>query len=601
MTTILKCFFTTGLIAISLAVNAQKACSIEECQEDLDTLKRWVEEIHPWQFSRCTEEEWDSAFVSVRTSLDSGLSSFGFSKEVGRILGVLKDSHTTINFEHFQAITRNSKGVLKIRFKYLNGKFYVFKDSNNIVPKGTEISQINNTPIEDYFKSALTYAPMEGNSYTSKVRIAELLIPDFIITDLDESSTSVEILEVNGKVYEYPILEKEIVDKEKRIVEWVWPEEKDAVVTLKIPSFYKGKDILYYRDLDKGFKRLKKEGYNKLVIDLRGNFGGDAYRMEYLLHLLTHKDVNAPSSIIIRQCAESKKEFDKTYKGLKKFIIDKLGKNVEFMQDFKRIALLEIGESDTLTLETENPKLKHTYKGDVCLLIDGTSASASVSFTSNFNKLNRGFVIGESCMGPSSGTFGNPVSRLLPNSEISVNISSIIFHLESSLKWLSNPISPNRFIQWSQEDMTNGDDPHEAAVEDWVVWPEVSNKFNFVERESQIHFTELETIFSDSRAWGGDVRKEVFETIVEFDGKISDLNSKIKKFERSDLSEDEILENVLEVNRNKKVSVSLRNATIKLQLPVELRSKFEELIAPNRPAVLHFGIHNRADCNVCKK
>ena len=177
MTTILKCFFTTGLIATSLAINAQKACSTEEYQEDLDTLKKWVEEVHPWPFSRCTEDEWDSTFVSVGSSLDSGLSSFGFSKKVGEILGVLKDSHTTINFEHFQDITRKSNGVLKIRFKYLNGKFYVFKDSNNIVPIGSEVSQINNTPIEDYFNSALTYAPMEGNSYTSKVRIAELLIP----------------------------------------------------------------------------------------------------------------------------------------------------------------------------------------------------------------------------------------------------------------------------------------------------------------------------------------------------------------------------------------------------------------------------------------
>ncbi|MBM55861.1 MAG: hypothetical protein CMB32_04805 [Euryarchaeota archaeon] len=600
MAIILKCFFTTGLIATSLAINAQKACSTEEYQEDLDTLKKWVEEVHPWPFSRCTEDEWDSAFVSVGSSLDSGLSSFGFSKKVGEILGILKDSHTTINFEHFQDITRKSNGVLKIRFKYLNGRFYVFKDSNNIVPIGSEVSQINNTPIEDYFNSALTYAPMEGNSYTSKVRIAELLIPDFVNTDLDENSTSVEIEDVDGKVYDYPISEKEIEEEEKRIVEWVWPEGNERVVTLKIPSFYKGKDVLYYRDLNKGFKRIKKDSYNKLVIDLRGNFGGDAYRMEYLLHLLTHKDVNAPSSIVIKQCAESKENFSETYKGVKKFVIDKLGKNVDFMQDFKRIALLEIGQSDTLYFETENPKLKHTYKSDVCLLIDGTSASATVSFTSNFNKLNRGFVVGESCMGPSTGTFGNPISRQLPNSEISVNISSIIFHLDSSFKWLSNPISPNRFIQWSQEDMVNGDDPHEAAIEDWVVWPKVSNKFNFEERESQILFSELETIFSDSRAWGGDVRKEIFETIVEFDGKISDLNSKIKKFERSDLSEDEILENVMEVNRNKKVSVSLRNATINLQLPVELRSKFEELIAPNRPAVLHFGIHNRADCNVCK-
>ena len=55
-----------------------------------------------------------------------------------------------------------------------------------------------------------------------------------------------------GKVYDYPISEKEIEEEEKRIVEWVWSEGDERVVTLKIPSFYKGKDVLYYRDLNKG-------------------------------------------------------------------------------------------------------------------------------------------------------------------------------------------------------------------------------------------------------------------------------------------------------------------------------------------------------------
>ena len=82
---------------------------------------------------------------------------------------------------------------------------------------------------------------------------------------------------------------------------------------------------------------------------------------------------------------------------------------------------------------------------------------------------------------------------------------------------------------------------------------------------------------------------------------MSEYSRKIKDVERSDASEDEILKMVLELQGLKKSCSELRNATIKLDLPLDLRATFDELIAPNRPAVLHFGIHNRADCNVCKK
>ena len=41
-------------------------------------------------------------------------------------------------------------------------------------------------------------------------------------------------------------------------------------------------------------------------------------------------------------------------------------------------------------------------------------SSASASTCTEFLSLDRGVIIGESCMGPTTGTFANPVLRRLP-------------------------------------------------------------------------------------------------------------------------------------------------------------------------------------------
>lgn len=42
-----------------------------------------------------------------------------------------------------------------------------------------------------------------------------------------------------------------------------------------------------------------------------------------------------------------------------------------------------------------------------------------------------------------------------------------------------------------------------------------------------------------------------------------------------------------------------RQEHIRNLLPDSLKAKFNALAAPARPNVLHFGLHNRMDCEVC--
>ena len=156
-------------------------------------------------------------------------------------------------------------------------------------------------------------------------------------------------------------------------------------------------------------------------------------------------------------------------------------------------------------------------------------------------------------MGPTTGTFANPVHRRLPNSALAVSIATGVFAMDSTFNWHSSPINPNRWIQWNPEDMNACMDPHLSAVEDWVKYPETFNDFEFQTREAQVLFTELETVYSAERSWGGEVRQDVFERIIDCDECVGVLEKQINEIEKSLENEDTILEKIIYYNGLKRL------------------------------------------------
>jgi hypothetical protein len=71
-------------------------------------------------------------------------------------------------------------------------------------------------------------------------------------------------------------------------------------------------------------------------------------------------------------------------------------------------------------------------------------------------------------MGSASGTFGNPVKRVLPHTGLTVNIATAQYFSSSSHAWDSKPILPDFPISWSELDLQKGDDPVLKAAYQWL-------------------------------------------------------------------------------------------------------------------------------------
>ncbi len=99
------------------------------------------------------------------------------------------------------------------------------------------------------------------------------------------------------------------------------------------------------------------------------------------------------------------------------------------------------------------------------------------------------------------------------------------------------------------------------------------------------------------------VQQRVLDTLlsryaIEFER----IDEKVRAAERNvRLSEDDVLLRLNAATQEKADLRELRELDIKALLTPAQRTVYEEKIAPSKPAVLHFGVHNRMDCKVCAK
>ena len=102
---------------------------------------------------------------------------------------------------------------------------------------------------------------------------------------------------------------------------------------------------------------------------------------------------------------------------------------------------------------------KHRFKGKNFLLMNGSSGSASVNLASGFKSQKMGQIIGEPCLGPMSGTWGNPAVYKLPNTGILVYISTIRFNANNKFEVDPSPIKPDIQVEYTRVDHENERDP----------------------------------------------------------------------------------------------------------------------------------------------
>lgn len=180
---------------------------------------------------------------------------------------------------------------------------------------------------------------------------------------------------------------------------------KDGIAIIKITAFYKT-DKSFYK---KTFDYLKKNNVANLIIDLRGNLGGNR---EAAVSLTKDLVQNSFGYSILQPKLETKKYLNG--KGKFYLFLSKLKYNVGAIFKSKQTAL---GREFVY-----NYKPKHNnFKGQLFVITDGYTASAATMVTSWLKQHTKATFIGQQSGGGYNGNNGGSFPTLtLPNSKYQI-------------------------------------------------------------------------------------------------------------------------------------------------------------------------------------
>lgn len=442
--------------------------------KDLYSLKSTILESHPNPYAFCTELEFREAFGKAIEKIEGDMPLKDYVRIVEQAMVVMRDSHSGLDYGYLQKMQiENKNSFLPFRVHSYGSDLFIEADRDTIFPKGAKIVCIDNQDARTLYQPAIYYSHIEGNSLTSQRRIADAVFPylsglyydfpDTIKVDVEPFGTDT-IETIVTTLYTKPQWE----ERQKRNRHTALSRAMnldfyahDSVAVLKIGTFAPGDKKKYKKFIKASFELIAAKDVQLLAIDLRDNGGGQSSNVEYLYSFIDKKGYNTPSNIIGKASALAQTRSKVQKSSFMLWMLRTFYKKDEDVRGFLKLQDLEMGKLDTIYFKDPMvQKEKYVYDGKAVLFINGLTASASVDFTNAFLKNERGDVLGESCMGPKTGTFGNPTTYTLPLTELKVSISTIRYNYDNTFTYEEKPLKPTIEVLLLPEHLATGTDPY---------------------------------------------------------------------------------------------------------------------------------------------
>ena len=451
-----------------------------QMQNDLDSLSEFILRMHPAPFAHCSEQDWSDQLARSKRMVLGGGNIYKIAKACSDLTGLLKDSHTGIALQHFANSLANSNGQIPIEIATVENKTVVVRDWTKTIMPGSVIESIGGIDSRSILGMSMSLISQEGDAVISKLRMADKLWNDLVPFALGAVGGDRVPFVLDQPFQDetmLPTLVREEMDLLKMHgstpdISWDWVEEHPDVVHLSIRSFHPEELQKFKHELKDCFKaiheREKQRGQpiTGLIVDLRQNSGGHIGVMAEVLPYLASVPTRIPYGAQIKHSPEAKAQlmqptfgrslvpfgYQKNFKILNQAIRNRKASNMTFVPFESAIT----------------PRRRLNYDGPAVMLLDGLSASASVSLAAWFVRSGRGKTIGEPPMGSISGTFGNPIRITLPNSGMQMNVATARYYTEAPIRWETRPLLPDFPVTKTIQDYVFDRDPFLDQALRWL-------------------------------------------------------------------------------------------------------------------------------------
>ncbi len=307
-----KILFLIFLLALSGCNSQQKESEKEQGKfsevfqkkqylEDIDELTEKLINEHPQPFEFISKENFFQLVTDKKSSITDKTTFGEFIWHISEIVASIGCSHTTLGAFTQESEILPIERIFPLEIRMIEGKMYV---SNSLINKdkkleGSEILTINGVSAKSIKNDIYKHISADGGyGRESKKKYFNFFSPYYISYSLDfpkhyeinvagrEEPFALE----NLKEYKFTYEGKESYSKEfcEDVLCFQTIDNKSTSILTMRTFYYDGEDLTKYRQLlEKSFKEIKKKGIKNLIIDLRGNGGGQSFNGAYLLRYLS--------------------------------------------------------------------------------------------------------------------------------------------------------------------------------------------------------------------------------------------------------------------------------------------------------------------------
>ena len=299
--------------------------SRKQLEEDLGMIMDAMI-LHPKLYEYTSKKEFEILYKQIQAKLKDDMTADDFLKLAYPLLERIGCGHSSLlpSMSYFG----NPEGkTVPISVRFEEDKTYILKTfPEGEIPIGSRLLSINDKPINEIASELTNYFSTDGLINQSGKRYAagrlfELMYPKFFIPRDKykfeyQAYGSDEILELELDAFDInTIWMPKMMNQNPFHVEY--RKDLDAAV-IKLKTFwFGGNNDKYYAFLDSTFAKIKEEKIQNVILDLRGNGGGDPIAAARLFSYIAPKplkyyaDVFSAEYAILAQPIElAKNHFD---------------------------------------------------------------------------------------------------------------------------------------------------------------------------------------------------------------------------------------------------------------------------------------------------
>lgn len=419
------------LFFIPSTTRAQTAQKFEpkQLQEDFQIARQSLEEGQSGLYRYTKKADLARIFDLAEKSLDHPMDFYEFYRVIMPTIAAIKSGHTTVATPAPIQEETEAQPWLPFDVKVLDSKAYIFRDyARGGSLAGKQILSINGVPTARVLSTMLAAVSKDGDIQTSRQRevshyfgwdlitLLELRAPYEVVLQ-DSGSTQTAKVQVAGLKHE---------DMEK-LSKTYYPQDqprKDfadlkflddgqvAVMTYSLFGGYVDEGTAFMKS---SFEAIRSKGSRALILDLRGNPGGEDLLGALLFSYLSEAPFKYSDDIFVNR-----------WTGTFNF-----AKYTDPHRDLRvpdGVAELRVDGKAHITLASE-PLLgiqqpsKPAFTGPLYILIDGGCFSTTSDFLAVADFHHRGTFIGEESGGGYYGSTSGDSARItLPNTKMGLFI-----------------------------------------------------------------------------------------------------------------------------------------------------------------------------------